>query len=96
MAEQIDSCSFVSPMARLIQGFNHLDIFPYVISRDKQKVRDLDMDAEYNLRDFLPFKECVFMDVRTWCPRNTRGVLEAAYDDLKPDRTCVRGTWTKS
>ncbi|CAB4028826.1 Hypothetical predicted protein [Paramuricea clavata] len=91
--DQIDSCSFVSPMGRVIQGFNHLDIFPYVVSREKRKVLDLDMDTDYNLRDFFPFKECVFMNVKTSCPRNIRGVLEAAYDDLKSDHSCVNGAW---
>jgi hypothetical protein len=94
--DQIDSCSFVSPMGRVIQGFNHLDIFPYVVSREKRKVLDLDMDVDYNLRDFFPFKECVFMNVKTSCPRNIRGVLEAAYDDLKPDHSCVHGAWMKN
>jgi hypothetical protein len=82
-------------MARLIRDFNHIDIFPYVVSREKQKVRDLDMDADYKLKDFFPFKECVFMDTRTWCPRNIRGVLEAAYEDLKPNYKCVKGSWVE-
>ena len=93
--EQIDSCSFVSPMARLILDFTHIDIFPYVISQDQQKVRDLDMNADYKLEDFFPFKECVFIETRTWCPRNIRGVLEAAYDDLEANHKCVKGSWVQ-
>ena len=80
-------------MARLILDFNHIDIFPYVISQDQQKVRDLDMNADYKLKDFFPFKECRFIETRTWCPHNIRGVLEAAYDDLEPNHKCIKGSW---
>ena len=80
-------------MGRVIQGFYHLDIFPYIVDRHTQKVQDVDMNAKYDLKDFFPFKECVFMDTKTLCPHNIRGVLEAAYDDLEPEYKCVKRTW---
>ncbi|XP_028408954.1 uncharacterized protein LOC114531542 [Dendronephthya gigantea] len=93
---QMDSCSFVSPMARLIRGFVHLDVFPFLVDRDKQKVRDPDMAATYNLKDFFPLKKCVFMDVITWCPSKVRLVLETAYGNIAPHYQCVNRTWVKT
>ena len=92
----MDSCSFISPMGRVIYGYVHLDVFPYIIHENKEKVLDLDMNINYTMKDFFPFKECVFMNVETWCPRNVRGVLEDAYDDLKPYYKCVNGKWVQN
>ena len=92
----MDSCSFISPMGRVIQGYVHLDVFPHVIRKNQGKVHDPDMGVHYNISDFFPFKECVFMNVKTWCPRNVRGVLEDAYDDLKPKYNCVNGKWVRN
>ena len=90
---QVDRCSFVSPMARVIFGFRALDIFPYIVNRTSGKIRDVEMKCYYNVSDFFPFKRCAFMNIPTWCPQNIRAVLESAYTDLGMEYICKEGEW---
>lgn len=92
--KQIDACSFLDPMARLIQRHDYVDVF--AVDTRKDLVYDVKGHASYKYSDFYPPVNCTFMNVSTRCPRNSKAILKRYFGNLKPVCNCVNGKWTAS
>ena len=88
----IDLCSFTVPMARLIQGHDYVDVF--AVETRYGVVYDDEYHASYKYSDFYPPVNCIFMDILTKCPKNSKAVLESYFSSLRPLCQCVNGKWT--
>ena len=101
VSEQSDHCAFIGPMARLIKGDCHLDIFYYELRDDGSIIFDHeDYDTGeirtiYDYDNVFPLKKCMFGGVEMTCPGNPLRFLETVYGDnvLPSQYKCVNSTW---
>lgn len=88
---QPDHCSFIGPIARLIKGLDFLDIFGV---RIKQGWAYESYEKKYfKVSDLFPATECLFMDILTQCPQNSKNVLETFFHSLRQPCYCDQGKW---
>ncbi|XP_028398285.1 uncharacterized protein LOC114521910 [Dendronephthya gigantea] len=90
----IDQCSFDTPGARLISRGVYLDVFVF---RDQgMYLRDHEYQKDLLKSDIFPLKDCMFMGIKTKCPRNEMQYLLKYYEDdvlTKPHYVCRNKTW---
>ena len=91
-----DHCSFQEPLARLVSGWHHVDIYDYNVSRGY--VVDMsEWEKRWRVSDVFPLSPCRFMGFETWCPRVPTVVLNAFYGtDLTSSKVCRNGTWMEA
>ena len=92
--KQVDSCSFIWPMARLIYKHRHLDFF-HLTNTSNNLVYDENKGKYYKKRDVYPTLKCKYMGLQTWCPNNKKALLELVYGNLNSTRACIDGKWAK-
>ncbi|XP_028394060.1 uncharacterized protein LOC114518291 isoform X3 [Dendronephthya gigantea] len=69
---QPDHCSFVGPIARLIKGFDFVDIFGLkvegILAYEGYEKKYFRVD------DLFPANDCIFMEIKTKCPQNRKKI----------------------
>ena len=97
-----DDCAFNGPMARLIKGGRHLDIFDYETNEDGTMLIDHEMEyygdtygVFHKYDDIFPLKKCMLGGVVLTCPRNPLKFLEITYgkDVVIPKYRCKNSKW---
>lgn len=89
-----DPCSFETPGARLISRGVYVDVFVF---RDYGTyLRDHEYEKDHLKTDIFPLKNCMFMGVKTKCPRHKLSLLLKYYEPdvlTKPHYKCQNKTW---
>lgn len=90
----IDGCSFQDPIARVVRGNRHLDIFA-VYHLNATFFYEPILKHYFEKSEFYPTKPCEFMGIKTTCPSNVPAVLIRKYgaDFDVPAKICVDGQW---
>ena len=88
---QPDHCSFIGPIARLIKGFDFVDIFGLEIQANF--AYEGYEKKYFRVDDIFPSKDCFFMKIKTKCPRNTKKILEIFFRSVHQPCVCVAGMW---
>ena len=89
-----DQCSFDTPGARLISRGVYVDVF--VLRDQGMYLRDHEFQKDHLKTDIFPLKDCMFMGIKTKCPRNEMSLLLEYYEDdvlTKPHYVCRNKTW---
>lgn len=88
---QPDHCSFIGPIARLIKGFDFVDIFGLKV--EGNFAYEGYEKKYFRVDDIFPGKDCFFMEVKTKCPQNVKKVLETFFHSIRQPCVCINGTW---
>ena len=95
---QMDDCSFIEPIARLINLNTNvrLDILGCIFFFDTVLIfSDLKPDVKRDI--VLPLKHCKFMGIDSCCPNKPKTLLTSYYGaNLRPTRVCKNKKWVKS
>jgi hypothetical protein len=91
----VDQCSFTDPMGRLINGELHVDLYEFYNNGDYIEDPSEKKLKTYELKDFYPFKQCLFRRINCKCPWNSRKLLMQYFEtrNLEPSKKCVKGLW---
>ena len=89
-----DPCSFKTPGARLISRGVYVDVF--VFREHGRYLRDHEYEKDHLKTDIFPLKYCMFMGVKSKCPRDKLSLLLKYYEpDVlnRPHYKCQNKTW---
>lgn len=91
----VDGCSFQEPMARLLKGNLHIDVFHFYDRVHTVEDPSDDRHKEYDKKHFYPFQSCNFMGIEASCPNNPWEILRIYFntDELEPIYKCKDGSW---
>ena len=95
---QIDDCSFIEPIARLINLNTNvrLDFFACIFFFDTVLIFSDDKPI-FKREVVLPLKHCKFMGIDSRCPNIPKTLLTSYYGaNLRPTRVCKNKKWVKS
>ena len=87
-----DQCSFQEPLGRLIKAGKHLDIYDYTIKQG-WLIDPSEGYHEFPVDNVFPLKYCMFLGMKTKCPRKPKLFLESFYSNLHPNKICRNGKW---
>ena len=95
---QVDNCSFIEPIARLIElssGFR-IDIYAAHIVFDTVLMFS-DDKWDFRRDQLLPLRRCKFMGVDSFCPNKPKEILTSFYgQNLRPLKICKNKIWIQN